>query len=205
MGMCFAGWLGTGFYGNTDRIKLRLDKGIWLVLYYISFEGCNNGNIEVLVTGFRNGINVDILWFFVVGLVKGFDGDSYGITLIIDEVIELDFSDRYFEVCGDGKLEGIVKWLRDGINVGVGIFVADGLGTGLDGDKQGIKNGIDEGIELGVSDIYIEGCNNGNIEGIVIGVIDGINVGVDLCVLGWLITGFYGYSDVITLGIYKLI
>ena len=43
----------------------------------------------------------------------------------------------------------------DGINAGVGLFVADGLDTGFGGDADGITLMIDEVIYLGLSYISI--------------------------------------------------
>ena len=64
------------------------------------------------------------------------------------------FSDRYFGVCNDGKIEGLVTWVKNGINAGIGLCVAGLLGTGFDGDSYGITLGIDKGIEISFQ-IYI--------------------------------------------------
>ena len=42
----------------------------------------------------------------------GCDVDADGITLVIDKVIELGFSDRYFEGYNNGKLDVLVTGLQ---------------------------------------------------------------------------------------------
>ena len=76
----------------------------------------HNGNLEVLVTVFQYGTKIDFAWYVAGVLDTNFYGDSYVITLGNDTVIELDFSNRFFEVCNDGKLEGLVVVLQNSIN-----------------------------------------------------------------------------------------
>ena len=92
-----------------------------------------------------------------------------------------------------------------GINGKVNLCAAGGLGKGFDGDVDEITLRIDGGIELDFLDIYFEGCNDGKVNGLTKGVQYGINYSVGWYIYGWLGTGFYGYADVITLGIDKLI
>ena len=53
-------------------------------------------------------------------LVTGFDGYAYGITLGINNGVELDFPDRSFEGFNDGKINFLVVGFVDGINSDVG-------------------------------------------------------------------------------------
>ena len=69
--------------------------------------------------------------------------------------------------------------VKDGINAGVGRFVAGGLGTGFDGDSNVITLGLGN----------FQGCNDEKLEGLVTGFQDGINAGIGLCIAGWLDTG----------------
>ena len=75
--------------------------------------------------------------------VSGLLGTGLGvnadvITLGLDKAIELGSSYRYFEVCSDVNIEGLVTVSQDGINAGVGRFFVGGLGTGFDGYADGI-------------------------------------------------------------------
>ena len=65
-------------------------------------------------------------------LITGIDGDADGITLDLDEVIKLDFSDRYFEDCNYSNLEVLVVGVQYGINYGICLCVVGVLGTFFD-------------------------------------------------------------------------
>ena len=58
------------------------------------------------------------------------------------------FLDKYFLVCSDVKLEGLVAVVVDGINEVVGWCVIGWLVIGFDVDADVITLGIDEGIEI---------------------------------------------------------
>ena len=117
------------------------------------FQGNNYIKLEFIVTIVQYGINGDVYWYVSDGLGAYFDRNSYGITLIIDKVIELDFSGITFEVCNYVKIEGLVAWVQDSINADVGWCISGWLGTGFYGHIDAITLFIDEEIELGFSDI----------------------------------------------------
>ena len=79
------------------------------------------------MTGVQNGINAGIGWFLSGWLGTYIGVGANGITLVINDVIGLGFSDRYFEVCSDGNLESLVIGVQDGINSGVGSFIFGGV------------------------------------------------------------------------------
>ena len=96
------------------------------------------------MAGLKYGIKYGVDLCVAGGLGTYFYRDADGITLGIDEVIELGFSDRYFEFCSDGKLEGFMTGVIDVINYGVGLCIADKLGTGFDGYADKITLGFDK-------------------------------------------------------------
>ena len=98
------------------------------------------------MTGLQDGINSDIGWCVAGGLGTGFDGDAYGITIDIGRVIEIVFSDRYFDGCNYSKLKGIVIVFQDGIDSDVSLYIYSWLCTDFDGDSDGITLDIDEVI-----------------------------------------------------------
>ena len=134
VGWCVVGGLGIGFDVDADWITLGIDKGIYLGFLDISFEGYNDGKLEVLVIGVQDGINSAIGRCDSEGFGIDFDGYSDWVTLGIEDVIDLGVSDRYCEVCSDGKLEFLVTWVRDGINTGIFLCIVGGLCTGVYGD-----------------------------------------------------------------------
>ena len=95
--------------------------------------------------------------------------------------------------------------VQDGINVNANWCVSDGLGTCFDGDEDGITLNIDKVIHLDSSYIFFDGCNDVNMEVLVEGVQNGTNDDVGWISSGWLVTGFYGDADGITVGFYKVI
>ena len=72
------------------------------------------------MTGVRDVINAGVRIFVIGGLVTCFDIDSDRVFLRLDELIELGFSDRYFESCSSGNIEVLVTGVQRGINSGVG-------------------------------------------------------------------------------------
>ena len=108
------------------------------------------------MTGFQYGINWKVDSWVFGGLCTGFNGDLYGIKLGIYEVIDLVFSDRYFEVCSGGNIEGLVTGFQDGTHVNVSACLPVFLGKTFDEYAYGIKFGIDKVIELCCSYRYFE-------------------------------------------------
>ena len=90
------------------------------------------------MTGVQNGINAGIGWFLSGWLGTYIGVGANGITLVINDVIGLGFSDRYFEVCSDGKIDGIVIGVQDGIHSGVCVCDVGRLATGFYGDSDAI-------------------------------------------------------------------
>ena len=68
------------------------------------------------MTRFQYGINYDLSWCISGWLGTVFDVNLYEITPRLDKLIEFCFSDIWFEVCSEGKLEGLVAVFQDGIN-----------------------------------------------------------------------------------------
>ena len=79
-------------------------------------------------------INAGIVWCVAEGLSTRIDWDTYVITLVIYERIELGISDIYFGGYNDSNLEGLVTWFLYGINAGVRKFDVGGLVTCFDVD-----------------------------------------------------------------------
>ena len=63
------------------------------------------------MAGVQDGINSDVSWCIYGWLGAGFVVDADGITLDIDKLVELGFSDRSFEVCSDGNLGVLLQEL----------------------------------------------------------------------------------------------
>ena len=92
----------------------------------------------VNISGLQDGINCGVGWCVSDWLGPYFDIDSYGITIRMHERIYPGSSCRYFEGWNDVNIEGLEAWVGNGINDGVSLCVASGLGIGLDGDTYGI-------------------------------------------------------------------
>ena len=102
---------------NVDGITLGLDVGIELVSLDVSFDGCNDGNIEGLfpeeslvftdgkVLGFCEGIKVIL---FDGKLIGNFIRNLDRFTLGFDVERDLGYLDGSFDGSNDGKLEGFL-------------------------------------------------------------------------------------------------
>ena len=76
---------------------LGIDEGIDMGFPDRSFESFIYDKIDVLVIGVQYCINYGVGLCVAGWLGTGFDRDAYGLTLGIYEVIELCFSNIYFE------------------------------------------------------------------------------------------------------------
>ena len=178
---------------DSDVITLGIYEVIELGLSYWDFYGWKHVNLESLVTGFQYVINAFVIWYVSGCLGTGFCGDLDLITLGIDEVIELLFSDRYFGGFIDGKIGGIVIGVQDGTKYEIECFVVYRLCTGFGIDADEMTLSIDKVIELCCSYIYFEVYSDDKYEGLVTWVQYGFNSGVGWCVVGGLGTGFERY------------
>ena len=135
---CFFGGLGTVFDGDSDVITLGIYEVIELGLSYWDFYGCIYSNLESLVIGFQYVINADVSWYVSGCLGTGFCRDVDLITLGIDEVIELLFSDRYFEVLLVARLGDVQQEYKMVPIMELSVFVDDGLSKcfGIDADEM---------------------------------------------------------------------
>ena len=85
--------------------------------------------------GFNSGVKLLVS----DGLGTDFNGYLDGILFLIDQVIELDFSDISFEGYIDGNPDGLVTVFQYDINVVISWCVASWLVTGFDGDVDWIN------------------------------------------------------------------
>ena len=88
--------------------------------------------LDFLISGFGTGLDWDVDEIFLFNLWMNINR----------------FSNRYFELCSDGNHDNLVTGVQDGVNSGVGKFVADRLGKGFDGDADGIIILLDNNLRL---------------------------------------------------------
>ena len=152
-----------------------------------SFDGSNDGKLEILLIGYSLGYNDGKVLGYDESIKLGLSGDKffgtillnvYGIILGLDVGTQLDSLDGYFDGSNDGKLEclflGGSLGYTDGKVLGsdevIKLGYTDGkvFGTIL-GNVDIITLGIDIGTELGCLDVPFDGSNEGNLEGFLLG------------------------------------
>ena len=74
------------------------------------------------MTGVQDGINYGIGWCVAGGLGTGFDGDAYGITIGIDELIEIGFTYRYLR---DAMMEILRVLWQDSNMISMMVLIYD--------------------------------------------------------------------------------